>query len=181
VWTFRSRSKRRSSQRDESVSNTQNIAEELAVFSRTSTSTVEGSKIGDARMMKTKNRILSSVKGRDSLAAVLDDHQLAALGDAFINFAYSLALSNKRGVPSGAKVKGSLLAEGLRRAGLRPYAQSRVDRHMLADAAEALIVYGWLRDCITLEESVTLLEKNEDLAEGLRELLEKIIHRIRLS
>jgi hypothetical protein len=131
-------------------------------------------------MLKTKNRILSSTKENDSLAAILTDHKLAALGDAFINFACSLALSNRRGVPSGAKVKGSLLAEGLRRAGLRSYLPSRMTRHMLADAAEALIVYAWLRDCITLEETVTLLEKNEDLAEGLRELLEKIIHRIRL-
>jgi hypothetical protein len=132
-------------------------------------------------MFKTKNRILSSTTKHDSLAAVLTDHKLAALGDAFINFVYSLALSNRRGVPSGAKVKGSLLAEGLRRAGLRPYIPSRTTRHMLADAAEALIVYAWLRDCITLEESVALLEKNEDLAEGLRELLEKIIHRVRFS
>jgi hypothetical protein len=132
-------------------------------------------------MLKTKNRILSSTEKHDSLAEVLTDHKLAALGDAFINFAYSLALSNKRGVPSGAKLEGSLLAEGLRRAGLRPYIASRVTRHVLADAAEALIVYAWLRNCITLEESVALLEKNEDLAEGIRELLEKIIHRIRLS
>jgi hypothetical protein len=132
-------------------------------------------------VLKIKNRILSSTREHDSLAVVLTDHKLAALGDAFINFAYSLALSNRRGVPSGAKVKGSLLAEGLRRAGLRPYAPSRITRHMLADAAEALIVYAWLRDYITLEESVAILEKNEDLAEGLRELFEKIIHRIRLS
>jgi hypothetical protein len=132
-------------------------------------------------MLKAKKRILSSTREHDSLASVLTDHRLAALGDAFINFAYSLALSNRRGVPSGAKVKGSLLAEGLRRAGLRRYLPSRITRHVLADAAEALIVYAWLRDCITLEETLTLLEKNEDLAEGLRELLEKIIHRIRLS
>jgi hypothetical protein len=142
---------------------------------------VERSKTADAHMWKTKNRILSSTKKYESLAAVLTDHKLAALGDAFINFAYSLALSNRRGVPSGAKVKGSLLAEGLRRAGLRQYIPPGVTRHMLADAAEALIVYAWLCDCITLEESVTPLEKNEDPAEGLRELLEKIIHRIKLS
>jgi len=139
------------------------------------------SKGTDAHMKETKKRILDSVKERDSLAAVLNDHKLAALGDAFINFAYSLALSNKRGVPSGARVKGSFLAEGLRRAGLRSYAASRVNRHDLADAAEALIVYAWLRDCITLEESVALLEKSEDLAEGIRELLEKIVHRVKLS
>jgi len=132
-------------------------------------------------MMKAKNRILSSAREHDSLAAILTDHKMAALGDAFINFAYSLALSARRGVPSGAKVRGSLLAEGLRRAGLRQYIPSGVSSHELADAAEALVVYAWLRDCITLEETVSLLEKNDDLAEGLRELLQKIIHRIRPS
>lgn len=137
-------------------------------------------KTADVFVLKMKSRILPT-REYESLAAVLTDNRLAALGDAFINFAYSLALSNRRGTPSGAKVKGSLLAEGLRRAGLRLHVPSRTTRHMLADAAEALIVYAWLRDCITLEESVAILERNEDLAEGLRELLEKIVHRIKLS
>jgi hypothetical protein len=52
---------------------------------------------------------------------------------------------------------------------------------MLADAAEALIVYAWLQGCITLEESAATLEKSEDLAEGLNQLLQKIMRRIRLS
>jgi len=125
--------------------------------------------------------MLSFIETHNSLTAVLTDHKLASLGDAFVNFVCSLALSNRRGRPSGTKVKGSLLAEGLRRAGLRPYVPSRATGHMLADAAEALIVYAWLRDCVTLEESVATLEKNEDLAEGLGELLQKIARRIKLS
>jgi hypothetical protein len=52
---------------------------------------------------------------------------------------------------------------------------------MLADAAEALIVYAWLKNCITLEESVATLEKSEDLAEGLNQLLQTIMRRIKLS
>jgi hypothetical protein len=132
-------------------------------------------------MSKTKSKILALVQEHDSLPTILTDHGLARLGDALINFSYSLALSSRRGVPSGAKVRGSLLAEGLKRAGLRPYVPSRMTRHMLADAAEALIAYAWLRDCITLDESVAILERNEDLAESIRELLEKIVQRIRLS
>ena len=137
--------------------------------------------MADVQMMKVKNRILSSTKRHDSLRAVLIDHKLAALGDAYVNFAYSLALSNRRGSPSGAKVKGNLLAEGLKRAGLRRYVPSGVTSHMLADAAEALIVYAWLCDCIALDETVALLERSDDLAEGFRQLLERITDRIRLS
>lgn len=54
---------------------------------------------------------------RGSLAEVLADRDLASLGDAFVNFAYSLALSSRRRKPLGVRVKGSVLAEGLRRLG----------------------------------------------------------------
>lgn len=131
--------------------------------------------------MKEKNRILAFAESHTSLPDVLTDHKLAALGDAFINLAYSLALSNRRGRPSGARVKGSLLAEGLRRAGLRSYVPSRATRHSLADAAEALIVYAWLHGCVTLEETVTILERSDDLAEGLAQLLQTITRRVKFS
>jgi hypothetical protein len=42
----------------------------------------------------------------------------------------------------GVRVKGSLLDEGLRTAGLRDCLGSGMTRHTLADAAVALIVYA---------------------------------------
>lgn len=114
-----------------------------------------------------------------NLAEVLTDHKLASLGDSYMNFVYSLALSNRKGQPSGVRVKGRVLAEALRRAGLRKHMPSRITRHILADAAEALVIYGWLHQHITLEESVAILEKNEDLVEGLRQLLLTIKDRIK--
>lgn len=133
------------------------------------------------RILKKKARQFSFITTYENLKAVLTDHDLASLGDAFINFTYSLALSNRRGRPSGAKVKGTLLAEALRRAGLREYLPSRMTSHTLADAAEAVIVYAWLNDHITLEETVATLENNKDPVEGLGQLLEKIKNRIKLS
>ena len=87
----------------------------------------------------------------------------------------------REGHPEGKKVKGSILAEALRRARLREYVPSSVSSHMLADAAEALLVYAWLSNCLTLEESVTTLEKNQDVIEGLSQLLQTGRRRIRLS
>ena len=110
----------------------------------------------------------------DNLREVMTDRDLASLGDAFINFAYSLALSNRKGKPAGAKVKGTLLAEALRRAELREEFRSRASSHDLADAAEALIVYSWLRGCLALEEIVSVLEKSETTVHGLTKLLERI-------
>lgn len=119
------------------------------------------------------------LKTHRNLAEVLTDHKLASLGDSYINFVYSLALSNKKGQPSGVKVKGHVLAEALRRAELRKHMPPRITRHILADAAEALVIYGWLHHHITLEESIAILEKNEDLVEGLCQLLLTIKDRIK--
>jgi len=131
--------------------------------------------------MKKRNRNFAFVQTHNHLMDVLTDHKLASLGDSFINFTFSLALSEKKGMPEGKKVKGTLLAEALRRAGLREHLPSRMASHMLADAAEALIVYAWLQGCITLEETVAILEENDDPVEGLSHLLEKIRCRIKLS
>jgi hypothetical protein len=48
---------------------------------------------------------------------------------------------------------------------------SRIDKHVLSDAAEALLVYAWLNNFTTLEKSVEVLEKTDDLEEGLTRLL----------
>ena len=111
------------------------------------------------------------LKNYSSLPQVLTDKPLAALGDAYVNFVYSLALSKRTGKPCGKKVKGTPLAEAVRKAGLRKLMPSRIDKHVLSDAAEALLVYAWLNDFITLEESVEVLEKTDDLEKGLARLL----------
>jgi len=131
--------------------------------------------------LKKRVGTFSFIKTHGNITEVLANHKLASLGDAYINFVYSLALSNRKGQPSGAKVKGSVLAEALKKAGLREYLPSRMTRHMLADAAEALIVYAWLHNCITLEESVATLEKTDDPIDGFSQLLATIKTRAKFS
>jgi hypothetical protein len=128
---------------------------------------------------KTNQSLL--IKDYSSLPQILADRKLASLGDAYINFVYSLALSQRKGKPSGAKVKGTALAEALRKAGLREHLPSRIDKHVLSDAAEALVVYAWLHDLLTLEDSVEILGKTDSLVEGLTHLLLKVKERIKLS
>jgi hypothetical protein len=117
----------------------------------------------------------------DNLTQILTDRKLAQLGDAYINFVYSLALSQKKGKPSGAKVKGTALAEAMRKAGLRKHLPSRIDKHVLSDAAEALVVYAWLHKLLTLEDSVETLKKTDTLNEGLTQLLLEVKEKIKLS
>jgi hypothetical protein len=107
----------------------------------------------------------------ESLTEVLMDQKLAKLGDAYVNFLYSLALSKKTGEPTGIKVKGRLLADAFKKAGLRKFLPSRIDRHKQADAAEALIVYPWIQGSMTIEEGLEILEQNEDSIEAFSVLL----------
>jgi len=107
----------------------------------------------------------------ENLSEVLMDQKLAKLGDAYVNFLYSLALSKKNGEATGIKVKGRLLADAFKKAGLRKFLPSRIDRHKQADAAEALIVYAWIRGSMTMEEGLEILEQNEDSVEVFSVLL----------
>ncbi|MEM1756491.1 MAG: ribonuclease III family protein [Candidatus Bathyarchaeia archaeon] len=114
-----------------------------------------------------------------SLGEVMTDHGLASLGDTYINFIYSLAMSERSGKPLGAKVRGSILAEALKRAGLREHMPSRVSKHAIADAAEALAVYAWLKKHVTLEECVSILCSNEEPVDGLTKLFLVIRDRVK--
>jgi hypothetical protein len=124
--------------------------------------------------MKKHATTLTFIEKHTNLTEVLTDHKLASLGDAYINFVYSLAISNRRREPTGEKVKGSTLAVAIKKAGLRNYLPSRMTRHMMADAAEALIVYAWLNNYVTMGESVATLEKIDDPIEGFSQLLTTI-------
>lgn len=128
--------------------------------------------------MKRHNKPSFFIKPYGSLTEVLTDHKLAALGDAYINFAYSLALSMKRGQPSGTKVKGTVLAKAFKKAGLRKHMSTRVSSHVMADAAEALIVYAWIHGYMPLEECVSMLVSSENSVEGFTQLLLTIKDRI---
>jgi len=114
------------------------------------------------------------------LREVLMDQKLASLGDSFVNLVYSLTLSRRRGEPIGAKVDSRVLSEALKKAGLRKLLPSRTDRHVQADAAEALIVYAWMQNVVTMEEGVNILEQHEDPIEGFCDLLLTVTKRLDL-
>jgi len=129
---------------------------------------------------RTEEKKFPSVSMYESVADILVDHELAALGDAYVNFVYSLALSRKRGKPLGRKVDSATLASALRKAGVRKLLPSRTDRHKQADAAEALIVYAWLSGVITFEETVNIVENEETGEDAFSLLLKAILDKLRL-
>jgi len=121
---------------------------------------------------------LPTLKSYSSLPELLLDKDLAALGDAYVNFVYSLAMSQKHGRPIGAKVNNQVLAEAVRASGLRRFLPRRVDRHTRGNAAEALLVFAWLQDIHEFDDCIKTLSQEDNLTEAfavlLREVLEKL-------
>lgn len=115
-----------------------------------------------------------------NLREILLDGKLAGLGDTYVNFIYSLASSLRAKQPVGVKASGKILAEALKRAGLRELLPSRLDRHGQGDSVEALILYSWLSDIISTDECVSILEKHvEDPVKAFTELLLEVKKRLR--
>lgn len=115
----------------------------------------------------------------NSIREILMDHKLAVLGDAYVNFIFSLALTKSSNEPKGSKVEDHVLAEALKKAELRKLLPSRIDRHIQADAVEAVIVYTWIKNFMSIEESVRILTmKIEEPAEAFCSLLIAIKERL---
>ncbi len=123
----------------------------------------------------SKDSVLKEYK---NLEEVLLDKDLAALGDAYVNLLYSLVVSQKSGHPTGAKVNNRILAEAIKKADLRKLLPRRIDRHVLGNAAEALIVFAWLADTVTFEDSLKILNEKNDAVEAFTVLLREILERL---
>jgi hypothetical protein len=126
-------------------------------------------------------RFFSFMHEYSSLVEVLVDRNLASLGDAYVNLVYSLALSKIASKPVGRKLDSLTLALALRKSDLRRFLPGRVDRHRQADAAEALIVYGWLSGAVSIGEAVEILTREGKIVENLSELLKVTLGRLRLK
>jgi hypothetical protein len=115
----------------------------------------------------------------DAIRQVLQNRQLASLGDAYVNFVYSLALTKVNRRPEGIKVSDRILAQAFKLAGLREYLGTRVTRKDLANASESLLVDAYLRDLLTIEESVRILIQNPDgVTSGLVDLMKLAADRV---
>ncbi len=115
----------------------------------------------------------------ETIQRAVRDRQLASLGDAFVNFVYSLALTQINGHPKGVKVSDKILSEAFKLAGLRQYLGTRLSKKDLANASESLLMEAYRRQLLTIEESVRVLTQNPDGPQaGLSELLKLAAERL---
>jgi hypothetical protein len=115
----------------------------------------------------------------ETIRRVMRDKQLASLGDAFVNFIYSLALTKIKDSPQGIKVSDRILSDAFRLANLREYLGSHLARKDLANAAESLLVEAYRNQLLTIDESVQILIQNPNgPASGLSDLLKLAAERV---
>ncbi len=113
---------------------------------------------------------------RNDLNSILLDKDLAKLGDSYVNFIYSVALTAIYGVPSGAKVSDKILVEAANRAGMRSIIPKRTPRGRIADAVEALLIYSVIKSYMGFKEMVELLINAGDTpSEGFARIIDKIL------
>lgn len=94
------------------------------------------------------------------LKGILTDKGLAKLGDAYVNFIYSLVLTEIEGKPTGIKVSDRILADAAKKSGLKDLLAKRTRRDDIANAVEALIVYVWREELMKTDEAINILKKN---------------------
>jgi len=92
--------------------------------------------IDDVRQM-LRNVILN-IDRYNSLREIVQDKDLAKLGDSLVNFTYSLAKSLVLKRPEAWKVSDRVLSRALEDACLLKILPKRSDRHSKGDAVEAL-------------------------------------------
>jgi len=128
-------------------------------------------------MAEEMNNSTPTLKSYNSVEELLLDKDLAGLGDSYVNFIYSLAMSQKYGHPTGAKVNNQILTRAVEASGLRAWLPHRVDRHARGNAAEALLVFAWLQDTLEMDECVKVLSEKEPV-EAFAALLRQILNRL---
>lgn len=110
----------------------------------------------------------------ESLLKIMLDKKLARFGDSLLNFLYSLALTKKRGEPTGEKVSDKILAAAAKNTGIRDALPSRMSKGEIANSIEALLGYAWLKNKVTIEELI-VIEKDINEPVKAMEKLTKII------
>lgn len=128
--------------------------------------------MNDIRQILRK-KIFSTVYYK-SLREIAQDKGLAKLGDALVNFIYSLAKSLILGKLDAWKVSDAVLSQALENASLLKLLPKRSDRHSRGDAVEALLAYAWIMGIFDIKSAVMLLREEIKQDDFSSKKLEKI-------
>jgi len=113
------------------------------------------------------------------LSDIVQDKNLAKLGDSYLNFLYSCTLSHITRTPTGKRVSDHLLANVARRTGLRQHLPHRSPRGKIADSVESLVVYAWLKDIMSFGTMfMHLIKASQSFEEALTDLVKGLLKKV---
>ena len=112
-----------------------------------------------------RKQLRSKIGGKnpqDSLLTFILTKGNSKLGDALVNFIYSLAKSGVSSQATGTKVSDYVLATAYRSSlwGKNEILRLKGKKGYLADYVESLVLYFWVFELVSLEEMVEYLIKN---------------------
>ncbi|MFX1506277.1 MAG: ribonuclease III family protein [Promethearchaeota archaeon] len=113
------------------------------------------------REIKEILRIQDKEAGRTrNLQTYIHQKSNAKLGDSLVNFIYSVAKSLVSGIPTGMKVSDSILSEAFKGSSWHTTKTLKISgkKDRIADAVEALILYFWIQEEISLKKLIEPLE-----------------------
>ena len=92
---------------------------------------------------------------------ILYSKHLASLGDALVNYCYSVArFSVNPKLTSGVRVWDSSLAMALRQSSFNAFIKKRISQGELGDCVEAIVGWVYMNDLMSLEEIIAFLKDN---------------------
>ena len=109
---------------------------------------------------------------------ILLDNRLAQLGDSFVNFLYSLALTRRYNRPVGRRISDKALAEAARLADVRQLLPKRTRRGNVANSIEALLVHVWLNRLMTIDEMTSILQAIEPDSKAFAEVTRMALQKL---
>jgi hypothetical protein len=111
--------------------------------------------------LKKSLRIQNEKTGRNkNLTTYVHSKSNAKLGDALVNFIYSVAKSLVSGIPTGMKVSDSILSEAFKGSLWHKTNTLKLSgkKNRVADAVEALILFFWVQEGLGLKKLIEPLE-----------------------
>lgn len=111
--------------------------------------------------IKKTLRIQDEKAGRSrNLRIYIHQKSNAKLGDSLVNFIYSVAKSLVSGIPTGMKVSDSILSEAFKGSSWHTTKTIKLSgkKDRIADAVEALILFFWIQEELSLKKLIEPLE-----------------------
>ena len=117
---------------------------------------------------------------RSNLSDLLLDKNLAKLGDSYINFLYSIAMTITKKEPTGIKVSDRLLALAAKEAGMRVLLPKRTPIGRVADAVEVLLIHSVISGSLKMKDMLEiLLESEDDTITGFKNIIIKALSKVK--